>query len=208
MPTDTPTPAPTREPSYSTSADDYLYKEAGGGITLQKYTGSADVIIIPETIDGLPVKRIHEKCFYNHTEILKVVLPDTMRTIEYEAFYGCSNLREINFPEGLYETGGWAFAYTGITEAVLPSTMKKLGYGTFYNCSKLTDVVLPAGVRSIGEDTFHKCIRLKSVTIPAEEIEIHLDAFESGSKTTIIGVPGSYAEKYANAMGMPFEPLK
>ncbi len=207
-PTPTPTPEPTREPTYSTTADDYLYTATTHAVTLQKYLGDADVVMIPSTIDDLPVSKIEDECFANHKEILKAVLPDTMRTIGYKAFYGCSALREVNFPEGLYEIGGWSFAHTSIPEAKLPDSVKKLGYGAFYACSKLTEAVLSTNIVKLDENTFSNCVRLKSVTIPSPDITIDVAAFDEGKSVTIIGVPGSYAEKYAKAMSLGFEPYE
>ena len=205
VPTPTPTPEPTREPTYSTSADDYMYIESGKGITLKKYMGNADVVMIPQEIDGYPVRKIEDECFAKHQEILKVVLPDSLRSFGYKAFYGCSALREINFPDGLYEIGGWSLAHTSVTEAELPDSVTKLGYGAFYGCNKLTRVVLSPSVVRLDENTFSNCARLKSVTIPSAEIKIDVEAFNEGKAVTIIGVPGSFAEKYAQAMNLKFE---
>ena len=204
-PTPTPTPEPTREPTYSTTADDYLYIASSHAVTLQKYLGDADVVMIPAMIDDLPVSKIDDECFANHSEILKVVMPDTMRNIGYKAFYGCSALREVNFPDGLYEIKGWSFAHTAIPEAKLPDSLKKLGYGTFYGCNKLTEVILSPAVVKLDENTFSNCVRLKSVTIPSPDITIDVAAFDEGKSVVIIGVPGSMAEKYAKAMGLGFE---
>ena len=207
-PVDTPTPEPTREPTYSTSSDDYLYEKGSGGIVLQKYMGDADVVMVPAEIDGEAVKRIKDACFENHTEILKVVLPDSMRTIDYKAFQGCSHMRELEINDGLYEIGGWAFAHTALTEVKLPDSVKKLGYGAFYGCSHLKEVVLSPYIWMLGENTFHNCATLKRVTIPAEDITINIEAFESNKKVTLVGVPGSYTEKYAKAKGLQFEAYK
>ena len=161
--------------------------------------------MIPAMIDDLPVSKIDDECFANHSEILKVVIPDTMRNIGYKAFYGCSALREVNFPDGLYEIKGWSFAHTAIPEAKLPDSLKKLGYGTFYGCNKLTEVILSPDVVKLDENTFSNCVRLKSVTIPSPDITIDVAAFDEGKSVVIIGVPGSMAEKYAKAMGLGFE---
>ncbi len=208
-PSPTPSPEPTPKPveTVSDSADDYLYTVAGNSVTLDKYIGSATTVLIPERIEGHPVTKIYDKCFEDHSEIRKVVFPSGLKTICYRAFYGCSSLSELEFPDSLYEIEGWAFAHTGLTGAALPESFQKLGYGCFYSCTKLETGKLPEWVRSLGENTFRKCIRLKSVTIPSSEIEIHIDAFEEKSKVTIFGVPGSYSERYARALGLAFEPL-
>lgn len=166
------------------------------------------MVIIPSHIDGSPVRKIDEDCFDAHSEILKVVLPDTIRIIGYHAFNSCYNLREINFPDGLAEIGGWSLAHTSISEAVLPDSVRKLGYGAFNGCNRLTTVILSPNITRIDENTFQSTVRLESVTIPSADIEIDIKAFDDGKKVTIIGVPGSYAEKYAKAMGFTFEVLE
>ena len=42
------------------------------------------------------------------------------------------------------------------------------------------------------------------MTIPSEEIDIHIEAFNSNAKVTLVGVAGSFTEKYAKAKGLAF----
>ena len=175
-------------------------------MTINKYFGSGNaIVVVPPIIEGLPVTTIDKDCFENHTEIQKIVLPDTISTIGDHAFYGCTSLTEINFPDVLRKIGGWAFAYDSLPEVILPEGMKSLGYGAFYSNLKLENVFIPERVTDIGENTFHLCPVLKSVTLLASEIKIHLEAFDHDSGVTIIGIPGSYSEKYARAAGLTFE---
>ena len=187
-------------------AEDYLYQAYSQYVTLQKYFGDGHAVLrIPAEIEGLPVAMIDEKCFENHAEIRKVILPETISTIGDHAFYGCTGLSEINFPSALRKIDGWAFSETNLTEAILPENVGTLGYGAFYSCLKLERVVVPEKVSYIGENTFRQCPRLISVALLAPDPEIHLDAFTHDSKVTVIGIPGGYAEKYARAVGLNFE---
>ena len=187
-------------------AENYLYSVSGDSVTLTKYFGENDTeIVIPVEIDGIPVTKIGEKCFEDHEEIQRVILPDTLKVIDYRAFYGCSGLTEMNLPESLEKTGGWVFAHSGFSSVTFPEGFTSLGYGAFYGSDNLKTVILPEGVTSIGENTFRMCPKLESVTIPSSEIEINIKGFQEKSKVTIIGVPGSYAEKYAKAIGIGFE---
>ncbi|MBO6092806.1 MAG: leucine-rich repeat protein [Oscillospiraceae bacterium] len=191
---------------YGDGLDDYLYSTGSNGVTLTKYFGEGETtLVLPTEVDGLPVTRIGEKCFEDHDEIESVVLPETLKVIGYRAFYGCSKLSDMNVPDSLEQTGGWAFAHTGFTSFEFPEGFDTLGYGTFYGSSNLETVVLPEGVDSIGENTFRGCSKLRSVTIPSADLEINIKGFEENSKVTILGVPGSYAEKYAKAIGIGFE---
>ena len=162
-------------------------------------------MIVPAEINGSPVRTIAERCFDSHREILKVELPDSIRTIGDYAFENCYNLREINFPDGLTKIGGWSLAHTSIPAVVLPDSVQKLGYGAFYGCNKLETAVLSPKVTQIDENTFQSTARLSSVTIPSAEIKIDIKAFTEGKKVTLIGIPGSYTEKYAAAMDFTFE---
>ena len=191
---------------YGDALDDYLYSVGSSGVTLTKYFGEGEnKLVLPTEVEGKPVTRIGEKCFEDHNELESVVLPETLEVIGYRAFYGCSKLSDMNIPDALKQTGGWAFAHTGFTSFVFPEGFDSLGYGTFYGSSKLETVILPEGVDSIGENTFRGCSKLRSVTIPCADIEIDIKGFEENSKVTIVGVPGSYAEKYAKAIGIGFE---
>ena len=186
--------------------DNYIYTTGGQAATIQKYIGKEyTVVTIPETIDGVPVTKIEEKCFQDHTEIRQVILPENLTVLNERAFYGCTAMTEINFPAALREIGNWSFAHTGLNKVTLPDTVKKLGYGAFYSCVKLESVFLPETITKIGEDTFRMCPRLKSVTIAAENPDIHFEAFNENSKVTVIGVPGGYTEKYAAGLNLKFE---
>ena len=188
--------------------DNYLYAVSEHAVKLQKYFGEERAIVrVPATVEGKPVTTIDEKCFEDRSEIEQVILPDTVSTIEYRAFYGCSSLREINFPESMRKIGGWAFAHTGLENVVFPDGLQQLGYGAFYSCAHLESVVLPEAVDKLGENTFRLCPRLKRVTISAPEQEIHIQAFDHDSDVVLVAAKGSYAEKYARAVGLSFEAL-
>ena len=113
-------------------AENYLYSVSGDSVTLTKYFGENDTeIVIPVEIDGIPVTKIGEKCFEDHEEIQRVILPDTLKVIDYRAFYGCSGLTEMNLPESLEKTGGWVFAHSGFSSVTFPEGFTSLGYGAF-----------------------------------------------------------------------------
>ena len=200
-------PTVTPQPGDEGAKDNYLYtlQSNDSEVRLDHYMGpETEELVIPTTIEGVPVTSIGEKCFEDATWIKKLVLPEALDTISYRAFYGCANLHEMNIPASLTHISGWAFAHTGFTDIVFPETFENLDYGAFYG-SDLQNCVLSSKVDWLGENTFRMCSDLKSVTIPAAEIEINAKAFEAGTDVTIIGVPGSYTEKYAKGMNLKFE---
>jgi len=100
-----------------TSGDfQYIIEETGTGRTIAVigYTGSDSIITIPASIDGIPVtiigsRNMHGTGFQFIENITQVILPDTVETIGYVAFYGCSNLKTINIPASLKEVWYGAF---------------------------------------------------------------------------------------------------
>ncbi len=106
----------------------------------------AESIIIPETIEGLPVTRIASVAvtddnkfeadktggLYGCYTLASVTLPETITSIGDYAFYGCKNLKEINIPERVMHIGARAFAM----------------------CSSLNALTVPSGIDTIGEGAF------------------------------------------------------
>ena len=69
---------------------------------------------------------------FAYAKIRELNLPSSIRTIEYDAFRGCNNLKSIIFPEGLESIETSAFSNcASLTIVQFPSTLKELGGGVF-----------------------------------------------------------------------------
>ena len=66
------------------------------------------------------------------TTLESVELPESLTSIENNAFYKCNTLKEINIPDGV----------------------TSIGIKAFYDCTALSDVTLPAGLTSVGSSAF------------------------------------------------------
>ena len=75
----------------------------------------------------------------------------------------------------------------------------------FYGCDKLEEVLVSPETTHIQTKAFAYCVNLHDIHIPASVTEIADDAFLGCEKLTITGAPGSYAEQYADAHGIPFQ---
>jgi len=117
---------------------------------------------------------IKARALSGRTSIEKVVMCDTITTIEDEAFYACYSLKSISFSKKLETIGASAFsAGTGsgnkttlIETLEFPDSLRSIGRFAFYGSTKLTSVKFNEGLASIGEYAFSNCPLLTSVTLP------------------------------------------
>ncbi len=70
--------------------------DANGVMIIAEYLSSDETVVIPETIDGHPVKRISVAAFFA-TDIKTVIFPKTITSISAEAFHGCKSLENVYF---------------------------------------------------------------------------------------------------------------
>ena len=112
------------------------------------------------------VTSIGNYAFYEHSALLSVELPDTIRSLGLGSFAWAESLTSIHIPEGVTSIPEDCFwACLSMTEISLPSTVRTIGQGAFYS-TDITGINLPAGLTDIGEDAFWQCYELKTVTIP------------------------------------------
>lgn len=101
---------------------------------------------------------IPNKAFDNKKSLRHVVLPDRLRVIGYDAFYGCSSLTgSLYIPEGVEYVCDEAFAGCSSlkSDLSLPSTLKVIGKYAFSNCDFSCELVLPSSLRYIEPCAFY-----------------------------------------------------
>ena len=96
-------------------------------------------VVIPDTINGLPVTGIGDWAFYECKNLKKIELPESIEKIGENAFDQCISLKEIRIPSRVTALGEWIFS----------------------GCSALEKVELPESIEKIGDD--FDIIRLKLV---------------------------------------------
>ena len=97
----------------------------------------------------------------------------TLKTIGYNAFYGCS----------------------GLTQLEIPDSVTTIELYAFYSCSNLTSVKLPNGTTSLPYCSFGTCSKLESVIIPKTLTEIESGAFTNCNALKTVYYSGSEADK-------------
>ena len=172
--------------------DLYEYEINDGCVTITKYVGTDSKVVIPDTLDGEPVRYLDEKIFYGRADITSVVIPEGVTEIPAFAFYKCSGLTSVTIPEGVVSIGVHAFEEcTSLTEVVLPDSVTKLDDFAFNKCSNLRSIHLPDSVESIGMYSFATCTNLYNVTLSEQLTSIGDMAFAYCTSLTEIYIPSN-----------------
>lgn len=137
--------------------------------------GKTGVVKIP---DG--VTRIRKNAFSN-SKISKVILPDSMVSLQNEAFYGCEYLKEIDFGHGIEQIGGngsqHVFSGCSMKKLVFPPQIKEIGINAFLSCGELKEVIFNEGLETIQRGAFRNCPKLTEIHLPASIKKVGQDVF-------------------------------
>ena len=145
----------------------------GEGVRITWYTGSATTVIIPTTIQGMPVRELGD-----------------FGTWEMGVFEGKKNITSIIIPEGVTKIGNnfCKQSYQDdnkLVQITLPSTLQIIGNDAFSNNASLKSIIIPDGVTEIGNSAFSGCSSLESVTLPKSLIKLGSSAFVSTAISSI-----------------------
>ena len=126
--------------------------------------GTQGPVTIPLKILGYDVRGINDKAFYQQLKITSVKIPYTIESIGQYAFYGCSSLESVEFvePQGfgnnLKSIGYEAFAEcTQLKEITLPNSILKIPVNGFYGCKNLRYIDTGNRVNEVGKGAFMNC---------------------------------------------------
>lgn len=155
---------------------------------------------LPETL-----VEIGKNAFKDNNSLKSIAFKEKIQIIGEAAFSGCDMLTEINLPDSLKQIGRSAFADCGMLEKIrLSNGLTEIPAYAFDLCGSLKEITLPYRIASIGDRAFTNCVKLTGITIPRATKTIADQVFSYPSKMTIYGVPGTYAETYANNKGIKF----
>ena len=125
------------------------------------------------------VEIIGQMAFHDR-ELDEINIPDTVTTIETDAFWGCGtkNLKSITLPDSVTTIDSSAFAQLlWLEEVKLPKKLTMLSNWLFQNCRSLKTVTIPDNVTKIEYNAFGGCGKLKSINIPAKVTNIGSNVF-------------------------------
>ena len=134
------------------------------------------------------INKIGSRAFEN-CSIKKIILPNSVRKIDEEAFYLYLSLEEIIIPDSVTEIGNRAFFGTEIKNINIPNSISEIGYLTFYQCTSLKNVYLPSSIVKIGAFAFSNCELLSHINIPEQVEKISVGTFSGCTSLTDIIIP-------------------
>lgn len=163
----------SRVPRYKT-VDGILYSADMKTLILCP-AGKTGTVVIP---DG--VTRIRKHAF-SRSKISKVIFPDSMVSLQNEAFYGCAYLTEIDFGHGIEHIGenGNQHVFSGCSmkKLVFPPQVKEIGINAFFSCGELKEVIFNEGLETIQRGAFRGCPRLTEIHLPTSIKKVGPEAF-------------------------------
>lgn len=130
-------------------------------------------------------------CFKNCTVLKEICLPDSLKSIDKEAFRG-SGLETVAIPDKIRDIQKRVFQDCVYLKSVtLPSKLKNIWENAFRGCTALTSVIFPNTVRSIGESAFRNCRTLSVIHWSDNLGQIHDHAFQGCSSLSELILPRS-----------------
>ena len=121
---------------------------------------ASGTVTIPAQWNGLPVTSIRSYAFDNCSGVTKIILPDSIKTIESYAFFSC-----------------------GMLEISIPASVSTIGASAFYGCKALKKLALPEGLKTIRRQLFTYS-GVQAVYIPASVTSIEAYASYDHSDAT------------------------
>ena len=120
----------------------FVVDEENNQCTVTKYLGESTKVIIPLAYKGVPVTAIGSNCFKYRDDIVSVVIPDSVISLGYMAFYGCFSLKRVEMSNNISLIGAMAFSSCiGLNTINIPSSIFVIGDEAFAGCTSLTNFI-------------------------------------------------------------------
>ena len=180
-------------------------------VTYNAETSYSGNIVIPDAVkykdQYYAVAKIGASAFARDSDLVSVILPNSVRYVDRVAFYNCVKLESITFGRDIKSFGQSAFYNCTSLKAVHISDLVgwcKVDFGfdfdnnplvyakhLYLNGTEVRDLVIPSSITEIPQYAFEGCYSLKSVTIHDKVKVIHQDAFESCVNLDSVALPNS-----------------
>lgn len=159
-------------PSVKVEDGMYISKE---GVMLG-YEGKAEKVVIPEGVNTIASNVLKVKNIDGKKVAKEIVMPDTVTTIEDDAFYEAKGVEQVTWSKSLKTVGDSAFAGCSLITLDMPTTVTKWGENVFAD-NQLEKITISSAIKEIPQNMFTRCGFLKEVVIPDNIEKIGCSAF-------------------------------
>ncbi len=112
-----------------------------------------------------------------NTQLISVVIPESVTHIGNSAFQNCFSLETISIPNSVQYIGNAAFSHCFNINISIPNSVNFIGDSAFWNCRSLSLFVIPESVTYIGSMAFANCYSLTQVSILGQVESIKAQTF-------------------------------
>lgn len=167
-----------------TPASEFEYEDVEGGVAITGYNGKAEIVVIPEKINGKDVVEIGKKAFANNINIKAVKVTGAVEKIEEQAFSTCTELEIL---------------LTG-------SSLKIIEKYAFLGCANLKCIELNEGLETMGYGCFSMLPLIDEIYIPSTTKNFLAPFIGTHNNViTIMAEEGSPAQQFATENGYKFQ---
>ena len=143
--------------------EDGLFYTSMAKDTLVSALGTLVSVIIPNTVVS-----IQPNAFNGCAALRTLTIGQSVRNIGNNAFTGCTSLDSISIGPSVKNIGGYAFSgCTSLSNVNVPDSVEIIGEYAFNACSSLTTLTIGKSVNNIGQYAFRNCRNLTTMNFNA-----------------------------------------
>lgn len=163
---------------------DYDFSASTVAINNDRALGFSNNVHLTSVVMPTGVQKL---CSFRGCTLLHTVSnTDDIIDIIYNAFDGCTALKNVSFPNASMIDNN-AFKSSGIESISLPSLVTHNKANLFLDCSLLTSVNLP-NLQTTGDNTFQNCSSLTQISLPSLT-SMGNNTFKGCSNLTTVSIP-------------------
>ncbi len=194
-------------------ASDFEYTIENNNVTITKYIGNDETVIIPKEINGKPVTALKGSedgkmgCFQRCASVKSIVIPDGISMIGNYLFSDCTSLEEILIPDSVTKIGEFSFNNcNSLKTVVIPKNVTAIGLSAFNNCSSIESITIPERVTTLERAVFNNCSKLREIILPENLTTVSSNAFAQCVSLENIAIPdtvtllGDYSFSYCSGL--------
>ena len=183
--------------AYLGSESEVTLPVSDAGVADGVFAGNTSIkkITLPET-----VKTVTSNMFYGCLGVETIVL-DGVTTIDANAFDGCVNLKNIMIPSSVTSIAASAFTGAGamdgtseLTVDLTDAAAEIFKVSSMFKASGVAKVILPDDITTLADEFFYDANYLKEVKLPDGLTEIPESLFDRCASLTKMDIPASVTQ--------------